>query len=267
MKLRATIRVVTLALLVTHAINVLASDIDPKIEQCIRKNAPKATAVEKIKLTSEGSMYEEKQVLSVKVYWKHSSSGTSNMLALFDEPYDISGTRLLFLEKEIENEIYLYMPALFKVRRITSDRISSSMYGMDFSYEDFQFMYNMMATAITEQRPDAVVNGKPMYVFAIAPTEGKKSLYETIYSYFDKESCIVQKVEFYEQGNKLRKVLVTEPASIKIVNGIQVPHKFQMSDIKKASKTELTIISVSMDIPINDSLFDPVQLKEHRDIF
>ena len=267
MKLRATIRGVTLALLFAHAINVLASDIDPKIEQCIRKNTPKATAVEKIRLTSEGSMYEEEQVLSAKVYWKHSSTGTSNMLALFDEPYDISGTRLLFLEKESENEIYLYMPALSKVRRINSDKMSSSMYGMDFSYEDFQFMYSMMATAVTKQQPDAVINGNPMYVFTIAPAEGEKSLYETIYSYLDKKSCIVQKVEFYERGNKLRKVLVTEPASIKTVNGIQVPHKFLMSDIKKGSETELTIISVNIDTPINDLLFDPVQLKEHRDIF
>jgi hypothetical protein len=40
-----------------------------------------------------------------------------------------------------------------------------------------------------------------------------------------------------------------------------------MSDIKKESKTELTVISVSVDPPIKDELFDPVQLKEHRDIF
>jgi hypothetical protein len=105
-----------------------------------------------------------------------------------------------------------------------------------------------------------------MYVFAIAPGEGEKSLYETIYSYFDKKSCVIQKVEFYEPGGKLRKVLVTEPGSIKMVNGIQVPHKLQMSDIKKESKTDLTVISVSVDPPINDSLFDPAKLKEHRGI-
>ena len=267
MKLRIAIRTIVLTLLFTHSVNVLASEINPEIEACIRKNAPNATAIQKVRLTSEGAMYDEEQILSAKVYWKHSSAGTSNMLALFDEPDDILGSRLLFLEKESENEIYLYMPALFKVRRITSDRISSSMYGMDFSYEDFQFMYNMMATAVAEQRPDAVINGKPMYVFAVVPTQGKKSLYETIYSYLDKKSCIVKKVEFYEQGNKLRKVLVAEPASIKTVNGIQMPHKFLMSDIKKESKTELTIISVSIDPPINDALFDPAQLKEHRGIF
>ena len=266
MKLKTAIRAMTLTLLSAHAFNALASGIDPKIEACIRKNAPKATLVEKIRLTSESLMYEEDEVLLAKVYWKHSPEGTSSILTVFEEPDDILGSRLLFLEKKTENEIYLYMPALFKVRRISSDRISSSMYGMDFSYEDFQLMYNMMATAVSEQRPDKVVNGKPMYVFATVPGEGEKSLYETIYSYFDKKSCVIQKIEFYEKGDKLRKVLDIVPESIKQVNGILVPHKYQMRDIKKDSDTELTVISVSIDEPIKDELFDPALLKEHRGI-
>jgi outer membrane lipoprotein-sorting protein len=158
------------------------------------------------------------------------------------------------------------MPALFMVRRITSDRISSSMYGMDFSYEDFQFVYNMMATAISEQQPDAMIDGEPMYVFAITPDEGEKSLYEKIYSYFDKKSCVIRKVEFYEQNGTLRKVLETDAASIKKVNGLLVPHQFQMSDIKKETKTKLTVISVNIDPPIDDSFFEPAKLKEHRGI-
>ncbi len=267
MKTRTAIRTMIITLLFALASNSLATDIGPEVEACIRKNAPKSTIIEKIRLTSEGSMYEDEEVLSAKVYWKRSPAGTSNLLTLFDEPDDILGSRLLFLEKKPENEIYLYMPALFKVRRISSDRISSSMYGMDFSYEDFQFMYNMMATAISEQRADEVINGEPMYVFATRPGEGEKSLYETIYSYIDKKSCVIQKVEFYEQGNKLRKVLDTVPDSIKEVNGILIPHKLQMRDIKKESKTELTVISVSVDSPIKDTLFDPDKLKEHRGIF
>ena len=267
MKLRIAIQAMLFTVMFGHAFNALAFDIDPKIEACIRKNAPKATAVEKIRLVTESVMFKEEQVLSVKVYWKHSPAGTSNILALFDEPDDILGSRLLFLEKEAENEIYLYMPALFKVRRISSDTISSSMYGMDFSYEDFQLMYNMMATSVSELQPDAVINGEPMYVFTTVPTEGDKSLYETICSYLDKKTCVVQKVEFYEQGHKLRKVLDTVPSSIKTVDGIQIPHKFLMTDIHKETKTEMMVISVSIDPPVDDSLFDPTQLKEHRGLF
>ena len=118
---------------------------------------------------------------------------------------------------------------------------------MDFSYEDFQFMYNMMATAVSERQPDKEINGESMYVFSIAPGQGEKSIYEKIYSYIDKKSCVIQKVEFYENGDKLRKVLVTDADSIKKVNGILVPHKAHMSDVKKESKTELTVISVEVD--------------------
>lgn len=266
MKFKITIRAIALTLLFTYAINALAYNIDPLAEACIKKNAPKATVIEKIRLSSEGTMFDVEEVLSAKVYWKHSPDGTSNMLAVFDEPDDIYGSRLLFLEKKSGNEIYLYMPALSKVRRISSNRISSSMYGMDFSYEDFQFMYNMMATAVSEQRPDTVINGEPVYVFAIVPSKREGSKYETIYSYFDKKSCVVQKVEFFEPGGVLRKVLITEPGSIKAVDGILIPHKFLMQDIKEKSETELTVISVSVDPPIQDSFFDPAKLKEHRGI-
>ncbi|MCG6937007.1 MAG: outer membrane lipoprotein-sorting protein [Gammaproteobacteria bacterium] len=212
-------------------------------------------------------MFEDEKVLSAKIYWKYNDSeGTSNLLAIFDEPDDIFGTRLLFLEKKTANEIYLYMPALFKVRRITSDNISSSMYGMDFSYEDLQWMYKLLSTAVSEQRPDAIINGKAMHVFAVIPQQGKGSKYEKIFSYFDKKTCVIRKVEFYEQGDKLSKVLSTEPDQIKKADGILVPHKFLMRDLNKGSETELTVISISVDPPVSDSLFDPAQLKEHRGI-
>ena len=265
MKLITAIRMMGLILLCSLAVNVSAYDIAPEIEACIRKNAPESTAIQSVRLMSEGYMNEEK-TLAAKVYWKYQPDKSSNLLAVFDEPDDILGSRLLFLEKKPENEIYLYMPALFKVRRITSDRISSSMYGMDFSYEDFQWLYNMLSTADSKQRPDAVIDGESMYAFAVSPSAGEASLYETIFSYFDKKSCVIRKVEFFEPGNKLRKVLLTEPDAIKEVAGPLVPHKFLMRDMKEDSETELTVLSVRVDPPIDDSLFDPAKLKEHRDI-
>lgn len=253
--------VVVLTLLSIYSSNAAATGIDPEVEACIRKNAPEATAIQHIRLTSEGPAFEEK-VLTAKIYWKHFPAGTSNLLAVFDEPEDISGSRVLFLEKKSGNEIYLYMPALFKVRRITSGRISSSMYGMDFSYEDFQWLYNMLSTAVSEQRPDSVIDGQSMYVFAVIPAAGDGSRYETIISYFDKKSCVIRKIEFYEEGDKLRKLLLVDPNGIKPVSGILVPHAFLMRDIKKTSETELRVTRVDVDPAIPDAVFDPEQLKE-----
>ncbi len=105
-----------------------------------------------------------------------------------------------------------------------------------------------------------------MYVFSAAPEAGEKSLYEVIYSYYDKNSCVLQKVEFYEQGNKLRKVLETMPDSIKKVNGLLIPHKYRMSDLKNETYTDVTVVSIIVDPEIDDVLFDPAQLKDHRGI-
>jgi hypothetical protein len=256
-----------LTFLLGLTVNVTAADIDPAAEACIRKNAPQKAAIQNIRLRSEGIGYmAEDRVLTAKVFWKHMPEDTSNVLAVFDEPDDISGTRLLFLEKTDEDEIYVYMPALFKVRRINADRISSSMYGMDFSYEDFQWMYNMLSTAVAEQRPDAVIDSEPMYVFAVIPADAKGSLYEAILTYFDKQSCVIRKVEFFESGSKLRKQLLTDTAEIKKVNGLLIPHRFIMRDEEEDSETELTVVNMEVDPDINDSLFDPAKLKDNRDI-
>jgi len=264
-KLKLVNRAMALVFLSVWVCSAMASGINPEVEACIRKNAPKATTIEHIKMRSEGEMYNEEEVLSAQIYWKHYPSGVSNLLATFEEPVDIYGSRVLFLEKKPANEIYLYMPALSKVRRITSDRISSSLYGMDFSYEDLQWMYNMLSTAVSEQRTDVVINGEATYVFAIIPREEKGSKYKEILSYFDKKSCVMRKVEFYEQVGELHKVLTADVNEVKQVGGILVPHKFLMRDVKKYSETELTITSIKVDPPIEDAFFDPAQLKSHRD--
>ena len=252
--------VVVLTFLSSSPIIAAASGIDKEVEACIRKNAPKSTAIQHIRLRTVDQMFEEK-ILDATVYWKQLPDGNSNLLAVFEEPEDISGSRLLFLDKKPDKEIYLYMPSLFKVRRISSRRISSSMYGMDFSYEDFQWLFNMLVTTTSEQRPDALLDGEPAYVLAVVPEDAASSKYEEVVSYFEKEPCVIRKVEFYEEGHKLRKILSADSDAIKRVNGMLIPHAFKMRDLKKKTETDLTVISVRVDPDIPDSAFDPAQLK------
>jgi hypothetical protein len=253
-----------LTLLTICPINTAVSGINADIEACIKKNAPESTAIQNIQLRSEGPMLVE-DILYATVYWKQFSDGNSSLIAVFEEPEDISGSKLLFLEKKPIKEIFLAMPG-FKVRRITSSRISSSMYGMDFSYEDFQWLYNMLSTANHEQRPDVTLNGEQMYVLAVVPVDAASSKYEEVVSYFEKKSCVIRKVEFYEQGQVLRKILSADPEAVKQVNGILVPHAFLMRDLKKDSETELTVTEMQVDPSIPDSVFDPIQLKGFRGI-
>ena len=58
-------------------------------------------------------------------------------LFVFDEPRDVQGTALLiFAHREEEDEQWLYLPALERVKRISSSNRSGSFMGSEFAYED-----------------------------------------------------------------------------------------------------------------------------------
>ena len=86
MKLKIIIRSLSASFLLVCSMNAQAFNIDPEIDSCIKKNAPKASVIERIKMTSESLMSEEDDVLAAKIYWQHDPAGTSNILAVFDEP-------------------------------------------------------------------------------------------------------------------------------------------------------------------------------------
>jgi hypothetical protein len=235
------------------------------VESCIREHEPKTTAIQKIELRSTDRAGYEK-LLVADIYLKRFPDDTSRLLAYFSEPDDIIGTRLLVIEKPPGNEMYMYMPALFKIRRISSQRISSSMYGSDFSYEDIERFYNMLSKEQPEQQPDAVLDGKPVYVLESRPAPDSGSKYESVVAYFDQQDCMLQRVDFFESGARLRKQLVTDAGSILTTDGKKLPGGFTMTDLRGKTKTRLNIRQIEFGVPIADEVFSPEHLKDFRGI-
>ena len=69
---------------------------------------------------------------------------------MFDEPRDVKGTALLIhAHRESADDQWLYLPALKRVKRISSSNQSGSFMGSEFAYEDmsspevekFTYMY------------------------------------------------------------------------------------------------------------------------------
>ena len=258
-------RAVAPLLFVFSSLQATASSVDPEVEACIRKNAPKTTAIQKIELRSTDRIGSEK-ILIADIFLKRFADGGSGLIAYFKEPEDLWGTRLLIIEKAPVNEMYLYMPALFKIRRITSKRISSSMYGSDFSYEDLERLYGMLSSEPAEQKADALIDGQATYVLVTRPSDKSVSKYESVVSYFDKNTCVVRKVEFFEAGPRLRKVLLVDAGKVRSVGDIKVPHEYLMNDIRDKTETRMTVREVRLDVPIPDTIFDHKQLKDFRGV-
>ena len=239
----------------------LAAEIPEVARMCMDKNTPAISSMQTVELRArDRSGYE--QVLLADAYWKRFPDQRSKILMYFHEPVDIRGARFLIIENTPENDMYMYMPGLFKVRKITSKRISSSILGTDFSYEDFERLHGVFTDLRAEQYPDEVLDGRPVYVINSYP-DGDSG-YEKIKTYIDIETCISLRTELFESGHQLRKTLTVDPADIKKEGGIYVPYALLMQDLRDKTETRMVVQEITIDVPLLDDMFDPEQLKQQK---
>lgn len=238
-----------------------AVEVPEVVRSCMAKNMPETTSIQSIELRArDRGGYES--IMQADVYWKRSKDAPAKVLMYLHEPSDVRGARFLIIQNEPRNDMYIYMPGLFKVRKITSKNISNSMLGTDFSYEDFERIQGVMTKMKSEQQADEVLDGRPVYVINSHP--GDDSGYEKITSYIDIETCVTLKTELLEHGDQLRKTLTVNPETIKKTGGIYVPMEVVIKDLRDKTKTTMIIDEIRIDVPLEDDLFDPGQLKKKK---
>jgi hypothetical protein len=254
-------KIILYVLLLLHGSLSTAANIPEQIKTCMAKNLPEDTSVQSIELRARDRAGYEK-ILQADVYWKRDQNRQSRVLMYFNEPVDVRGARFLIIQNEPQNDMYIYMPGLFKVRKITSKRISTSILGTDFSYEDYERLYGILTDLKLEQYPDDVLNGRPVHVLNSYP-DGNSG-YEKISTYVDTETCLALKTELFERGHRLRKSLTIDPAVIKPVGNINVPRELLMKDLRDETETRMIIRDIRLGMPLEDDLFDPAQLKQKK---
>jgi outer membrane lipoprotein-sorting protein len=252
-------RLFLLSYLLLAATQGSTAGIPPEIESCMKQNLPQSTSVQSIELrVVDRSNYE--QILESDIFLKRFTEEQARVLMYFHEPVDIRGARFLIIEKQPQNDMYIYMTSLFKVRRITSKKISSSIMGTDFSYEDFERIHGMLSDISAERLPDETLAGRPVYVLESFPEQG--SGYSRVATYIDKQTCIPLQTDLFEHGDQLRKQMTVAPADIKQTGGIWYPAQLEMKDLRDKTRTTLVVKHMQIGNELDNGLFEPDQLKK-----
>ncbi|MBW9268396.1 MAG: outer membrane lipoprotein-sorting protein [Candidatus Thiodiazotropha sp. (ex. Lucinisca nassula)] len=127
-------------------------------------------------------------------------------LVVFDEPRDVKGTALLsFSHKVGDDDQWLYLPALKRVKRIASRNKSGPFMGSEFAYEDIssQEVEKYTYKFIEESEYDGIVS----YLLERYPVD-PNSGYTRQQMWVDKERYIPIKIDYYDRKNVLLKTLV-----------------------------------------------------------
>lgn len=204
------------------------------------------------------------RILTASVYLNRIPDKQQRVLAYFHEPFEVRGARILLIEKQAENETFLYAPVFGDVRRLTGRHISASVNGTDFSYQDLEQLYGMAKGGSVSRLADAELNGKEVYVLESVSSAVADSTYQRMNIFVDKETCVAMKMELFGKGDRLRKIYSVDPESLRQVNGLWIPHKMTMRDVRNNTETALSVHKVEIDIPLPDEMFDPGRLKEFK---
>jgi outer membrane lipoprotein-sorting protein len=136
-------------------------------------------------------------------------------LFVFEWPADIDGTALLtHAHKTGDDDQWLYLPALKRVKRISSSNRSGSFVGSEFTYED------LVPTEVEKYTywywyeepcpPDPLVT---CHVYERRPT-GQDSGYTRQVVWRDTEAYRIRQVEYYDRREERLKTLVIDGYSL-----------------------------------------------------
>jgi len=260
-----TIRLSPIALLSAFLACALSAGAAPEtaddIEQCIRDNAPKASSVQTVVLRSTNRVGDTTES-GAKLHWKMFDDGLSRVLLRFSRPLDMRGAGVLLIEKKKRRpDVFMYLPELNKTRRVSSSAASSSLFGTDFSYEDFERIVGMSADATKERGEDGEIEGRAVRVLIGRPDPEFGSAYERIVTFVDEQTCVPLRIESYEPGDQLRKVFTVDAAEIRREGEVWVPYHQTIRDMRDETKTDVVVGKVEIDVEIHRKMFSARELE------
>lgn len=225
------------------------------IMECVKRSGPEKSSIQSATLRS----VDEKGVVNeseATLYWRKFDDGLSRALIRFSAPPDLRGSALLMLEEANgESDMYMYLPEFRKVRRVTTGMMSGSMFGTDFTYEEFEHLYDLAEKLENRRLEDGRVGDEPVYVVESTPQSEEDSAYSRIVQYVEQARCIPLKSEFFEGSGGPRKVLSVDPSMLRQVSGAWLPHQIVMRDLRDGTQTILVMRNIEVDVDIPERTF------------
>jgi hypothetical protein len=182
-------------------------------------------------------------------------------LVLFDTPRDIEGTALLSYAKILKpDDQWLYLPALKRVKRVSSANKSGPFVGSEFAFEDFtslelnKFSYKYVGTEACGEMTCDVLERTPRY---------ENSGYTRQIAKIDQQDFQIRQVDFYDRRNDLLKTLTMEDYR-DYGDGLWRAQLLRMVNHQNGKSTDLVYGEYHFAIGQNEKDFDKGRLSRLR---
>lgn len=186
-------------------------------------------------------------------------------LSTFQSPADISGTAYLnydWADPDRDDDSWLYLPAMQRVRRIASSDTSDSFLGSDFTFADINGIevdwYDYRFINESE-----MVDGHDCWVIeAVAKPELKNKAeqatgYSRLQTWIRKDNFVQVRTQAWElRGNRIK---YFSSSDIRQVQGIWTTHRLQAITTRNGRQEHASVLQIndiSYDAPVDDDYFN-----------
>ena len=184
----------------------------------------------------------------------------------YTEPKNVEGTAFLtfdYAEPSQEDDQWLYIPAMRKVRRIPSANRGDYFLGTDFTYYDMKHESDVEVEIYlweTLRRED--VAGHTCFVIEATPRHADvvdELGYSRVQFWIDAENWMKRKAEFWDSsGNPLKTIFFND---IRQVEGLWTAHELVAKNHKTGHTTVLRMTDIDYNGDIDDDKFTTVGLR------
>lgn len=157
-------------------------------------------------------------------------------VSTFEWPADVKGTKMLtWTHKSEDDDQWLYLPSLKRVKRISSKNKSGSFMGSEFAYEDLgsqeveKYSYLYLR--------DEAMEGRDCYVMERYPVS-KKSGYSKQVVWMAKDILNPVRIEYYDRKGELLKVGVFR--DYREMDGFWRVHEIEMNNVQTLKSSVIT---------------------------
>lgn len=201
---------------------------------------------------------ESRRRLKIKTFEVTDSAVGDKSLVIFDSPRDVKGTAFLTHSKILDpDDQWIYLPALGRIKRISSSNKSGPFMGSEFAYEDMssrevgKYSYKWLRNEPCGDLTCFVLEYYPQY---------EKSGYTKLISWIDTEEYRNIKTEFYNRRGDLFKVLKLSDYKL-YLDKFWRPGNLFMENIVTGKKTWLIWSRFDFQTGLRENDFSKSRLK------
>ena len=185
------------------------------------------------------------------IFTRLGSHGASRSVLRFTAPAEVKGVALLVVNHpDRASDQWMWTPALERDRRIALQDRSTRFFGTDFSFEDLEERdVDQYDYRLDSEEP---IDGAACWKVESVPKETRASQYSRSIVWIRKDNYAVARIDSYVRNDVVRSLAYSD---IENVQGIWTARRLEMHDLRRGSRTRLTLEKLEYNAPMSAADF------------